>query len=91
MRSLMEVLPAGWPRMEARPAVGKIRPSRSLIVVLLPDPFGPSSPKTSPRGMDRLRSVQCADLIPAPEVLVHLCQILDLNGVFGCGHVTLGF
>src|SRR5512133_701573 len=31
------------------PFVGLSRPSRSLTVVDLPEPFGPSRPKTSPR------------------------------------------
>src|SRR5215468_5036712 len=36
------------PRIRALPAVGKIIPISSLIVVLFPAPFGPSSPNTSP-------------------------------------------
>src|ERR1043166_3470878 len=37
----------GLPSMRALPAVGKIIPISSLIVVLFPAPFGPSSPNTS--------------------------------------------
>src|SRR6266446_497869 len=37
----------GLPRIRALPAVGKIRPIRSLIVVDLPAPFGPIKPNTS--------------------------------------------
>ena len=36
------------------PAVGSIRPSESLRVVLLPAPLGPSSPKHSPRRTEKL-------------------------------------
>ena len=35
-------------RWLARPAVGRSRPSNRRIVVVLPEPFGPSNPKTSP-------------------------------------------
>ena len=36
------------PRTIASPASGARRPSRISTVVVLPAPFGPSSPKTSP-------------------------------------------
>src|SRR5438552_752065 len=48
--------PMGWPRIAAVPESGKRRPSRSLRVVLFPEPFGPRHPKTTPRGTRRLRS-----------------------------------
>src|SRR5713226_1003869 len=38
----------GLPRIRALPAVGKISPIRSLMVVDLPAPFGPIKPNTSP-------------------------------------------
>ena len=37
------------PAIVARPEVGRNKPSNSRIVVVFPEPFGPSSPKTSPR------------------------------------------
>ena len=37
------------PATVARPDVGRNNPSKSRIVVVLPEPLGPSSPKTSPR------------------------------------------
>ena len=45
----------GLPRSQASPDVGFSRPSSSLTDVVLPAPFGPRNPKTSPRGtvMDR--------------------------------------
>src|SRR5450759_3939014 len=42
--------PMGLPRSHACPEVGLRRPSRSLTEVVLPAPFGPRNPKTSPRG-----------------------------------------
>src|SRR5713101_5860745 len=38
----------GLPRIRALPAVGKISPIKSLMVVDLPAPFGPINPNTSP-------------------------------------------
>jgi hypothetical protein len=39
--------------MEPLPAVGRMRPSSILIVVVLPAPFGPTNPQTEPAGMAR--------------------------------------
>ena len=41
--------PGGLPRTVAVPLVGRIRPRSIRSVVVLPAPFGPSSPNTSPR------------------------------------------
>src|SRR5450755_4791235 len=38
-----------WPKTLMCPFVGFSKPSNSLTVVDLPEPFGPSRPKTSPR------------------------------------------
>src|SRR4029079_11792716 len=43
------------PRSEARPAVGRISPSRHRMVVVFPAPFGPRNPKTPPSGTSRSR------------------------------------
>ena len=50
--------PSGAPRTWPEPALGRTRPSSSLMVVVLPAPFGPSSPTSSPRPTVRLRSVE---------------------------------
>ena len=47
--------PAGRSRIHARPDVGKISCISSLSVVVLPAPFGPRKPKTSPRATSRVR------------------------------------
>ena len=39
---------AGAPVTKARPRVGRIKPASSLMVVVLPAPFGPRNPKISP-------------------------------------------
>ena len=50
--------PSGAPRTWPEPALGRTRPSSSLMVVVLPAPFGPSRPTSSPRPTVRLRSVE---------------------------------
>src|SRR5215212_9068764 len=44
--------------MRARPLVGRTSPARTLSRVLLPDPFGPTSPRLAPSATvsDRSRS-----------------------------------
>ena len=46
------------PAIETAPAVGRIWPAMTPSVVLLPAPFGPSSPTTVPRGTTR--SIPCS-------------------------------
>ena len=41
------------PSSECRPAVAKMSPSSSRIVVVLPEPFGPRKPYTEPAGTAR--------------------------------------
>src|ERR1700730_8634017 len=41
------------PSSRAVPASARISPSRTLMVVVLPDPFGPRKPCTSPDATDR--------------------------------------
>src|SRR5579859_275016 len=48
MRRRASDSPAGRPNSRASPLVGRTRPSRILIVVVLPAPLGPRKPKTSP-------------------------------------------
>ena len=48
MRRLTSTSPTGRPRISARPDVGKISCISSFSVVVLPAPFGPRKPNTSP-------------------------------------------
>ena len=43
-----------FPRMRADPEVGKIKRKSNFSVLVLPAPFGPSKPKTSPASTLRL-------------------------------------
>src|SRR5437899_1734067 len=54
------------PKSEAEPAVGFTNPSSTFIVVVLPAPFGPRKPKTSPVLTLRLRPFT-AVLTPCPK------------------------
>ena len=42
------------PSTVADPDVGEMRPASMRIVVVLPDPFGPTKPTTSPAGTSKL-------------------------------------
>jgi len=53
MRSFFRTSVASLPKTSASPDVGKMSPSNSLSVVVLPDPFGPRRPKISPRRISR--------------------------------------
>lgn len=58
-----------YPTTVARPAVGAISPQNIRMVVVLPEPFGPSRPKTSPRLIVRSsRSTATSEpkLLPSP-------------------------
>ena len=55
MRERTEGCPGVPPRRVIDPSVGKRRPRSILIVVDLPEPFGPRRPKTSPRSTVRSR------------------------------------
>jgi hypothetical protein len=46
-----------WPSTSTDPAEGLTMPQTTLISVVLPAPFGPSSAKISPRLMSRLISL----------------------------------
>src|ERR1700686_5739523 len=50
MRRRVSRSPIGRPSSQASPALGFRRPSSSLTDVVLPAPFGPRNPNTSPRG-----------------------------------------
>jgi len=47
-RASAGVFTTSIPAIRARPAVGKARVVQMLIVVVLPAPFGPSKPNSSP-------------------------------------------
>ena len=44
----------GSPKMWPLPVVGVIKPKSILIVVVLPEPFGPTKPQTMPNGTSKL-------------------------------------
>src|SRR5512136_2476500 len=48
------------PATRAVPEVAGRKPASSRMVVVLPAPFGPRSPTTSPRGMEKVRSSTAA-------------------------------
>src|SRR2546428_9203885 len=49
MRDLVATCRGEWPNTSMCPLVGYNSPKINFTVVDLPDPFGPSSPNTSPR------------------------------------------
>src|SRR5687768_11562229 len=51
MRARAARWPSGAPSSEALPLVGSTSPSSIFTDVVLPAPFGPRNPNTSPRGM----------------------------------------
>ena len=53
--SLLAALAAVTSRVELGPLVGATRPRSIAIVVVLPAPFGPINPATTPAGTSRLR------------------------------------
>src|SRR5919109_2236805 len=55
MRRRVRRWPMGLPRSHASPDVLVSRPSSSFTAVVLPAPFGPRKPNTSPRGTVMLR------------------------------------
>ena len=55
MRRMAATSPTAPPITVADPSVARIRPSRMRNSVDFPAPFGPSTPKTPPRGIDRSR------------------------------------
>ena len=54
-------------------------------MVLLPEPLGPSRPKTSPRWMVRFSPSRAQHFVAAPEILVDLGQIGGMNRRVGQG------
>ena len=69
-----------------RPAPGRwsgnSNPSSSLIVVVLPEPLGPSRPKISPRRISRSRAFKARTLLAAPEVAIDLREVARLDNYF---------
>ena len=63
------------PKRTARPALGRMSPSSMRIVVLLPEPFGPRNPKTSPLITWRLRSFTATRF---PNALVNLFVLITM-------------
>src|SRR5918999_1779996 len=71
-----------WPRTVPPPAVGRASPRRSLMVVLLPDPFGPRNPTTLPAGTRRSRSFRA---VVRPYVLVRPWVSIAYDATWGPG------
>ncbi len=65
---------SGLPSTVPSPEVGATSPSSIAIVVVLPAPFGPMNPATTPRGSSKLSSST------ADPIAVALGQPLDLHG-----------
>ena len=81
MRRLTARSPSGRPRISARPEVGKTSCISSFSVVVLPAPFGPRKPKTSP-GLDVERQAierPVRTLAPEPDRVV-LGQVVRGEG-----------
>src|SRR6185295_12728084 len=55
MRRFIERSPSGRPSSSARPEVGKTSCMSSFSVVVLPAPFGPRNPNTSPGSISSVR------------------------------------
>ena len=57
------------------------------MVVVLPEPLGPSRPKISPRWILQVEGVEGGLLLAAPEVAVDLGQVAGLDD--GIGHEAI--
>ena len=55
------------------------KPNSSLIVVVLPDPFGPRRPNTSPRADIQVQGLKGPDFLTAPKIPVNLGKIPSFN------------
>ena len=63
------------PRISTSPASGSSSPSRISIVVVLPAPFGPSSPKHSPRSTRKREPVDRDDIsVTLHQICAHSRQ-----------------
>ena len=69
-RSFFFTSVASLPSTIARPVVGNNRPNSSLMVVDLPEPLGPNSPKISPLYIVRSRAFRAPNLLPTPKIAV---------------------
>ena len=78
---LRQTAGTGAPSIAARPAVGRTRPSRQRIVVVLPEPFGPRKPYTPPSGTDRSSPSTATRLLFRAPVL-----LAESGDLYGCAH-----
>jgi len=53
MRARACRLGTAMPNSDAPPALGRMRPMRMRMVVVLPAPLGPTKPKISPRSTEK--------------------------------------
>ena len=81
------------PSTRPLPAVGRASPSRSLIVVVLPAPLGPSSPTISPRPTTRsspARAVVVPYVLTIPSSSITAVDTLAVTSLRqGSGHSNL--
>src|SRR5215468_8013233 len=86
------------PRTSARPSAKRIRPHRARMSVVLPEPFGPSSPNTSPRPTvsetsltavnEPKRMVPCSTEMAVPMSAALRGRNEDLGGHAGLEHAA---
>ena len=69
--------PAGPRAARTSPASGWAMPSRHLMKVVLPAPFGPISPNASPRGTSRSTPSSATDSVRPSRVRKRLCKRAD--------------
>ena len=72
----------------------KADPSSNLIVVLLPEPFGPEQTEYFALLDFEIERLEGADFLTTPEVPIHLAQVSRLDDDFaagrGCGRTFFG-
>ena len=73
MFCLTSMSPAGLPRTRTSPALGKIRPSRVLMVVVFPGAVGPEEAEDL-----ALVHIQ-ADVVDSDDAAVLFDEMVDLN------------
>src|SRR2546421_2067989 len=79
----------GWPKSSIVPVSGAVMPTIMRIVVVLPAPLGPSSPKMRPARTDRLRSPTAVKspkrFVTRSSLIVVFCSLTILNCKDSCG------
>ena len=69
------------PSTEAVPPVGRVCPVSILIIVVLPDPFGPSRPKSAPFSTERVTwSTACTSPYAFDKSCVSITRVISYSG-----------